>query len=309
MDEKIYDLIIIGTGPAGYTASIYSSRYKIEHLLIGEMPGGLMSTSHKICNYPSETEISGFDLLMKMENSVKFLGVNPIMNKVIDVNKKDNLFEITLSGDKKYLAKTLLLSIGTTRRKLNVKGEIEFLGKGVSYCSTCDAMFFKNKRVAVVGGGDAATTAALYLSNIAESVHQIYRGSELKGEVAWIDQVKNNPKVKVVFNTNVIELKGEGRLQKAILDNEIDGKKELDIDGVFIEIGSVPDEMLMQKIGVSVDKAGYIEVKADQKTNIDNVWAAGDITTNSNKFKQVITACSEGAVAAEAIFEYLQKSK
>lgn len=317
MDSKIYDLIIIGTGPAGYTASIYSSRYKVEHLLIGEMPGGLMSTSHKICNYPSETEISGFDLLMKMEKSVKHLGVNPIMSKVIDINKMDNLFEITLSGDKKYLAKTLLLSIGTTRRKLNVKGENEFLGKGVSYCSTCDAMFFKNKKVAVVGGGDAATTAALYLSNVAESVYQIYRGSELKGEVAWIDQVKNNPKVKVVFNTNVIELTGEGRLQKAILDKEVEGlglsgaegKKELEIDGIFIEIGSVPDEMLMGKIGVAVDKAGYIEVTADQKTNIENVWAAGDITTNSNRFKQVITACGEGAVAAEAIFEHLQKNR
>lgn len=309
MENKIYDLIIIGTGPAGYTASIYSSRYKVEHLLIGEMPGGLMSTSHKICNYPSETEISGFDLLMKMEKSVKHLGINPIMSKVVDINKKDGLFELTLSGDKKYLAKTLLLSIGTTRRKLNVKGEAEFLGKGVSYCSTCDAMFFKNKKVVVVGGGDAATTAALYLSNVAESVYQIYRGSELKGEVAWIDQVMNNPKVKVVFNTNVIELTGEGRLQKAILDKEIDGKKELEIDGIFIEIGSVPDEMLMRKIGVTVDKAGYIEVTADQKTNVGNVWAAGDITTNSNRFKQVITACGEGAVAAEAIFEHLQKNK
>lgn len=309
MDNKIYDLIIIGTGPAGYTASIYASRYKIDHLLIGEAPGGLMSSSHKICNYPSETEISGMDLMMKMENSVKALGINPIMNKVIDVSKKNNLFEITISGNKTYLAKNILLSIGTTRRKLNISGEKDFLGKGVSYCATCDAMFFRNKKVIVVGGGDAATTASLYLANIAEKVYQIYRGENLKGEVAWIDQAKNNPKIDIIYNTNVLELKGEIKLQKAILDKEINGNKELDIDGIFVEIGSVPDEMLMNKLGVNVDKAGYITVDASQKTNVENIWAAGDITTNSNKFKQVITACGEGAVAAEAIFEHLQRNK
>lgn len=309
MDSKIYDLIIIGTGPAGYTASIYASRYKIEHLLVGEAPGGLMSSSHKICNYPSETEISGMDLLAKMENSVKKLGINPIMSKVVNIEKNNDTYEITLSGEIKYQAKNLLLAIGTMRRKLNIPGENELLGKGVSYCATCDAMFFKNRKVIVVGGGDAATTASLYLSNIAEKVYQIYRGDSLKGEVAWIDQAKNNPKIEIIYNTNVLELKGDMRLQKAILDKEISGKKELDIDGIFVEIGSVPDEMLMNKLGVVVDGSGYITVNHEQKTNLDHVWAAGDITTNSNKFKQIITACAEGAVAAESIFENLQRNK
>lgn len=309
MDEKIYDLIIIGTGPAGYTASIYASRYKVEHLLIGEAPGGLMSSSHKICNYPSEIEISGMDLLTKMESSVKALGVTPMMNKVVDLVKKDNLFEVTLSGSKKYLAKNLLMAIGTMRRKLNIPGEKELLGKGVSYCATCDAMFFRNKKVVVVGGGDAATTASLYLANIAEKVYQIYRGDSLKGEVAWIDQAKNNPKINIIYDTNVLELKGEGRLQKVVLDKPVEGSNELEANGLFVEIGSVPDEMLMGKLGVIVDKSGYITVDGAQKTNTENVWAAGDITTNSNRFKQIITACGEGAVAAESIFEYLQRNQ
>lgn len=309
MDEKIYDLIIIGTGPAGYTASIYASRYKIEHLIIGEAPGGLMSSSHKICNYPSETEISGMDLLTKMENSVKTWGLSPIMSKVINIEKNNDVFSVTLSGGVKYQAKNLLLAIGTMRRKLNIPGEKELLGKGVSYCATCDAMFFRNRKVIVVGGGDAATTASLYLSSIAEKVYQIYRGDSLKGEVEWIDQAKNNPKIEIVYNTNILELKGEERLQKAILDKEINGSKELLTDGVFVEIGSVPDELLMNNLGVNVDKAGYITVDQGQKTNLENVWAAGDITTNSNKFKQIITACGEGAVAAENIFEHLQRNK
>ena len=170
-------------------------------------------------------------------------------------------------------------------------------------------MFYKNKTVAVIGGSDSANTAALYLAEVADKVYQIYRGNALRGETAWIDQILNNPKIELLLNTNIIELIGEKKLESLQLDHEHKGQQQLIIDGLFIEIGSDPDLKLIQQLNLTTNEKGYIMTQPDQTTSHPGIWAAGDITTNSNQFRQIVTASSEGAIAAESIFKYLQKTK
>jgi thioredoxin reductase (NADPH) len=302
------DLCIIGSGPAGLTAAVYAARYGIDQVVVGELDGGLMTSSHKICNYPSETEISGMALTQKMVDHVVQLGVPRINESAASIKEVGGFYEIKLSGGQTVRAKTVLLATGTKHRHLGLPNEKKLGGRGVSYCATCDAMFFKNKKVAVVGGGDSANTASLYLAEIAESVTQIYRGNALKGETAWIDQIQKHPKIKVLFGTNIVELLGESRLEGIRLDKPADGQDTLKVDGLFVEIGSDPDQTLIGQLGLKTDARGLIETQADQKTSRGGVWAAGDITTGSDGFRQIITAASEGAIAAQGIFKHLQKN-
>lgn len=304
-----YDLIIIGVGPAGYSASIYASRYKTNHIIIGEIPGGLATIAHKVCNYPSEIEISGVDLMEKMKKNVEHYNTEIINNKVVNIEKKEDLFKIKTQDKKEYEAKTILLAIGTKHRKLGLKNESQFVGRGVSYCATCDAMFYKDKTVVVVGGGNSAMTASLYLADVAKKVYQIYRGEVLKGEKMWQDQILKNEKIEVIYNTNIDEISGEKKVQAIKLDKEYNNSKELDVDGIFIEIGSEPDYGLIEQLNVETDENGFIKVKPNQSTNIEGVYAAGDITNGSDNFRQIITACSEGSIAANSIYKYLQSKK
>jgi len=302
-----YDLLIIGAGPAGFSASIYASRYRVKNAIISENIGGLLSTAHKVCNYPSETEILGSDLAEKMRVHAVELGAEIIMGKVSEINKTVDGF-IIKAGDKELSAKSILLATGTLPRRLNLDGESRLLGKGISYCATCDGAFFRNKTVAVIGSGSSALTAALHLAEIANKVYQIVRGGELKGETTWIEQVKNNSKIEVIFNTNIVGLVGENKLAKIILEPEFNGQKELAVDGLFVEIGSTPESEIFSNLGIEIDEGGYIKVAKDQATKALGVYAAGDITDGSNKLHQIITACAEGAIAAGSIFKYL-KSK
>ncbi|MCK4918676.1 MAG: FAD-dependent oxidoreductase [Candidatus Pacebacteria bacterium] len=306
-DKKTkYPLIIIGTGPAGLMASVYASRYKIEHLMIGEFLGGLILGAHKIGNFPSEKEISGIDLITKMKEQAESLGTSMLHNKVVDITKENQEFKITIQNGEEFWAKAVLLANGTENRKLNLPNEDNFLGKGVSYCATCDAAFFHDKTVAVIGGGDSANMASLYLSEVAKKVYQIYRKDELRGELMRIEKIKNNEKIEIIYNTEVTALVGGEKLEKIVLNKDYNGESELVVEGMFVEIGTIPQGELAESLSVEVDENKYIKVGADQKTNQEGVWAAGDITTGSNNFHQVITACSEGAIAAESIFKFLQ---
>ncbi len=292
-----YDLIIIGAGPAGLTAGVYAARYKLKTLIIGELTGGLISEAYEVCNFPTYSKINGFELSQLMVKQVTNLGVEIKQEEVIEISG----FTVKTNYGS-YSAKKLIIATGTKRRKLNVKGESEFLGKGVSYCATCDAAFFKNKIVAVIGGSDASLTAALLLSEFASKVYIIYRKSEFfRAEPAWVEQVMSNDKIKPVFNVNVIEIKGS----KFVEGVKLDDGSELSLDGVFIEIGSVPDLKLINNLGLKNDN-GYIIVNKKQETNINGVYAAGDIT--NNPLKQAVTACAEGAVAANSVYESLKKS-
>jgi thioredoxin reductase (NADPH) len=187
--------------------------------------------------------------------------------------------------------------------------EDRLIGRGISYCATCDAMFFRSKTVGVVGGSDAANTAALYLADIADKVYQIYRGRELRGETAWIEQIQANPKIITLFETNITKLLGQNRLEAVELDRPYEGVDRLALEGLFVEIGSDPDRTLSDALGLTIDDKGYIVTAPDQKTSRDGVWAAGDITTNSDGFRQIVTACSEGAIAAHSIHKYLMAKK
>ena len=305
-DEK-YDLVIVGSGPAGLTASIYATRYKLKTLVIGKINGGLMSQSHKICNFPTEKDITGLDLTQKMIENATSQGVTIIGDEIVNIKKEKEDFRVGLASDKNFSTKTIILASGTTHRHLGLDKEKEFLGRGLSYCATCDGMFFKDKIVGVVGGSDSALTSALYLSDIAKKVYLIYRGQKLRGEPVWVEKIDQQNNIEVLLKTNVTKLTGEERLTSVNLDKSYQEKNKLELDGLFIEIGHTPElGDHIKKLGIEVNEQGYIKVGSDQKTTCQGIWAAGDITTNSNGFRQIITACAEGAVAAENIFHYIQ---
>jgi len=310
IDKKnIYSLIIVGAGPAALTASIYASRYNINHLIIGEAIGGLAFEAHKICNFPTEFEIKGAELVSKIQKHVESLG-NPIMiDKVVGINRENNQFKLTTQSNKELFAETILLALGTRYRQSNLPNEKEFIGKGLSYCVTCDAMFYKDKVVAVIGGSDNAQMASLHLSEIAKKVYQIYRKDKLQGETFLINQIKNNKKIEVIYNTEISEIEGNGKIESIKLNNPYKGKNKIDIDGLFIETGTVPQKVLIEELSLETNNAGYIKVEINQTTSQEGVWAAGDITNGSNNVHQIITACSEGAIAAEDISKFLQNKK
>lgn len=303
-----YPLVIIGLGPAGLTASIYASRYKIKHLVIGQALGGLAFEAYKICNFPTEQEISGLEIVEKMKIHAESLGASLLIDKVIKVAEENKVFKIITQKGNIFWSEALLLATGTKHRQMNLPNEEKFIGRGVSYCAICDAVFYKGKTVAVVGGSNNANISSLYLARIAKKVYQIYRRDKLRGETAWIDQVKSHKKIEVVYNTKIVGLEGKEKLENIILDKHYRGAKKIAVDGLFVEIGTMPQQILTEELSLKTDKNNYIKVSLGQKTSCQGVWAAGDITTASNNFRQIITACSEGAIAAENIFKFLQKS-
>jgi len=305
----IYDLIIIGAGPAGITASIYASRFKINHLVIGEIPGGLITEAHSVCNFPGDNKITGFDLMQKMQGHARELGAEiKEMEKIVEIKKEGEIFSLKSESGQNFSTKNILLATGTKHRKLNIADEEKYLGKGIAYCATCDAMFFKDKIVGVVGGGNSAMTASLYLAEVAQKVYLLVKGTELNGEMVWVEQIEKNSKIEIKYQSEVLKVKGENKLEAVDLKLNDEIIEELNLDGLFIEIGTQPDPLLIEQLNLETDR-GYIKVGSSQKTNVVGVWAAGDITTNSNSVRQVITACSEGAVAAQDIFSLLQKNK
>lgn len=302
---NIYDMIIVGTGFAGYTAGIYASRYKMKNVIFGDVFGGQTAEAHIIGNYPGFEEITGPELMNKVRAQTLKLGTEEIMERVTAVTptERGDVLKVSTNSGKEYFTHYVLLTIGMKRRKLGVLGEEDFKGKGVTYCATCDGFFFKNKRVAIVGGGDAATTSALYMSTIASEVHLIVRKDRLKGETVWIDQVLANPKIKVHFNTTINEIAGTTKVERIKTTGDV---PEIELDGVFVEVGSEPDTAFINELGIKTNEKGFITVDHTQATNMPRIYAAGDITANSNNFEQLVTAAGEAAVATNAIFERLQ---
>lgn len=301
------DLAIIGAGPAGLSASVYASRYGIKHVVIGEIAGGLPTSTHEIGNWLGIPSISGVEFAQKSLEHAKNLGANIINAKVDQVEKNNDEFNLILSNGENISARTLLLAMGTRHRHLGVPGEKEFLGKGVSYCATCDGFFFKNKIVAVAGGNDSAASAAVYLADIAEKVYIIYRKDKIRAESYWIHTIESNPKMEVINNTNIKEIRGSEKVQEILLDNIYKNSDLLKVDGVFVEIGLEPNVDLGKDLEVELDEENFIRIELDGKTTAKGIWAAGDITNGSNKFRQIITAAAEGAIAANSIQKFLKK--
>ena len=301
----IYDLIIIGAGPAGLSAAIYASRYNLNTFIISEEIGGMAAEAYKIENYPGFKSIPGMELMNKFKEQVKGL-VDIKQERVIEF-KKENNFVITTKKSI-YKSKTVIVAAGTKRRKLNIKGEKEFLGRGVSYCATCDAAFFKDRIVGVVGGNDAAAMSALLLAEYAKKVFIIYRKEKIRAEPLRVSQLEKNKKITIINSTNVVAVNGDKMMSSVTLDREFNNSKELNLNGLFIEIGSIPSTVLTKKLGIKLDEEGYIIVDSSQKTNVNGFYAAGDITSGSNKFRQIITATSEGAIAAHSVYEFLKNN-
>ena len=292
---KTYDLIIIGSGPAGITAGIYAKNFGLDCLIIGQEAGGLINTAHKVDNYPGIFNISGKDLTKEFEKHRKHLKVELKKERVEMI---DNFKVFTHKNQ--YQAKSLILAFGTEQRKLNIVNKFE--GKGVSYRMDDNTFLYKNKTIAVVGGANAAVMSTVALSEKAKKIYLIYRKENLRADNIWINKVKKLKNVEVIYKANIAEIKGKSRLERIILDNG----KTLEISSLLIEAGTIPSAYLIKKMNIRTNKQGYIKVEKDQSTNIKGIFAAGDITTNSNEFRQITTACPEGAVAVLGVFNYLR---
>ncbi len=296
-----YDLIIIGAGPAGLTAGIYAARYNLKTLVIGEILGGYATEAYKVCNFPTYKEITGMEFARKMGEQVRSLGVEVKQEAAISVKKKNSGF-LVKSDSGEHTAKKIILACGTKKRKLGIKGEEKYEGRGISYCATCDGPVFKGKIVGVVGGGNSALTSALLLSEYAKKVYIIYRREKFfRPDPAWVDLIEKNKKIDVIFSSNVTDLQGDKFLKKIKLNSG----KELKIEGLFVEIGSVPCTELSRMLKVKHDESGYIIADKKQKTNIPGILAAGDIT--NPPLKQIVTAAAQGATASQTVFEELHK--
>jgi thioredoxin reductase (NADPH) len=303
--NRLYDVIIIGGGPAGLTAALYTSRNKHSTLLIEKgLIGGNINEAEKVDNYPGFPKgIGGMELTALMHEQALLYGTEVVNDEVTYVNIEDNTRTVkTTQGD--YSAKALIITGGSERQKLNVPGEKEFSGKGVSYCATCDGPFFRDKRVAVVGGGNAALYEALHIAKFASNVSIIHRRDQLRATPVVQDKVFAEPKINVIWNSVVKEVQGEIFVNKLKLADVKNNKESfLEIDGVFVAIGLVPNTSYLKNI-VPLNDKGYIIVNNKMETGVPGIYAAGDIRQNS--IRQVIAAAGDGAVAAISAANYIE---
>ena len=303
----MYDLIILGAGPAGLSASVYASRYEINHLVIGNVFDGSLTKAHLVENWPGRKSIKGSDLVMEFYEHAKSFGAEIRQEEIVGVDKRNEEFIIKTNLNKIYKSKTILIALGTKHRKLNISGEEEFLGKGVSYCAVCDGAFFKNKITAVVGGGNSAAMAVEMLSEYASKTYLIYRKHLIRCEPIILDRLKENPKIEIIYDTNVIKILGDKKVEFIEIDKKYKGSNKIKLDGLFVEVGSVPAINFVRKLGIETDKKSYIIIDQSGATNIAGVYAAGDITSGSNNLHQIVTAVSEGAIATTNIYEDLKR--
>jgi thioredoxin reductase (NADPH) len=312
-DQNEYDLVIIGSGPAGLAASIYASRYKLSNLVLGKKQGGTIGLAHNVENYPGFKQVSGLNLMNQIEEHATHLGAKIVYDPVQKIEKDGDSLKVYTVAGKEVFANSVVIATGTRRKKLNIPGEEKYLGKGVSYCTTCDAPFYQDQKVALIGGSDGAVSGAVHVAEYAEKVYLIYRGEKLKAEPAWKSEwkkIEDSGKGVTIFNTNVTQIKGDGKRVQAIqLDKPFQGKKELGVNGIFIEIGGVPGTKLAEELGVETDDNGYIEVDKNMQTNISGVFAAGDCTNFLPDVQQMITASAMGAIAARGIYEYVKQEE
>ena len=315
--EKVYDTIIIGNGPAGLTAAIYSARAGYQALVVSDNPsgGGQIATTYEVANYPGLNGISGMELGEKFREHAKELGAEELVDRVSaieeasDAESEEAGFPLlsVVTGKGRLLAKSVIIATGADHRKLQVPGEDRLSGAGVSYCATCDGGFFRKKTVAVVGGGDVALEDAIYLSRFAEKVYIIHRRDEFRGVKVLQDELLSNEKIEPIYDTVVTEIIGENSVKSLKLKNVKTGEeRELPVNGVFIAVGIKPN---LEGIGglPELDDAGYIKAGENCVTSIPGIFAAGDVRTKA--LRQVITAAADGANAVTSIGRYFTEGK
>ena len=296
-----YDLIIIGAGSAWYPTGMYASRYNIKNLIIGAQPGGALATSHKVENYPGTLSAGGAEIMENFKAHAVNAGSEMLQEMVTKVEKIEWGFEVTTSSGKVFTSKYVVLATGNKYRHLWAKGESEFLGKWVSYCATCDGMFFQKLDVVIVWGGNTALTEALYLADICNKVYIFHRKDTFRAEDIWIEQAKKRENIEFVLNEEVEEIAWSMFVEKIILKSG----KELKADGIFLAVWSDPNTSLVHHLEPKMDNEGCLVVDARQQSSVPGLYAAGDVTTNSNKFKQTIMSAAEWCLAANSIHEDL----
>lgn len=293
----MYDIIIVGAGPAGLTAAIYALRANKKVLIFeAKACGGQILNAHKVENYPGIESINGFDFANTLYEQVKKLGGLFLFETVVRI--EDDNTVVTNNG--RYNSKAIILATGSVNRKLNIDRETDFLGKGVSYCATCDGNFYKNKDVAVVGGGNTALTDAIYLSNIARKVYLIHRNDSFRGESKYIENINGINNIEVIMNVNVSKLIGEDILSGIELDNG----RIIDINALFIAVGQSPKNEIFSNVIELTDK-GYIKTEDGVHTSKKGVYVAGD--TREKMLRQLVTATSDGAIAATTAIKEMEK--
>lgn len=300
----IYDVIILGSGPAGLSAAIYAQRARLNTLVIEEKPlsGGQILDTYEVDNYPGLQGIGGFELGMKFREHADTLGVSFHTAQVQKVQTAGNLKEV-VTDKEIFKSKSVIVATGATHRKLGVPGEEEFVGVGVSYCATCDGAFFKGKTVAVVGGGDVALEDALFLARGCEKVYLIHRRDEFRGAKILQEQVEKTENIIVLWNSEVKEIQGENKVEKIVVHNNIEETDtQLEVQGIFIAVGIQPNNEAVKEV-VALDEQGYVKALEDTVTSEPGIFAAGDIRTK--QLRQVITAAADGANAVTSIEKYL----
>ena len=298
-----YDVAIVGGGMAGLTAAIYCLRFKLTTVAFAKEPGGAINESHLVENWPGVQSIKGAQLMERVVKQAEALGAKFIFDEVNAVAAASGAFEVRTAGGQAARAAAVILATGCERRKLGVPGEKEYTGRGVSYCATCDAFFFKGKTVAVIGGSDSAVGSAELLSEFARKVYIIYRRERLRAEPLRVDRALANPKIEVVYESWVESIEGRDTVRAVRLN----GERSLAVDGVFVEIGFDPSRKLTEQLGIELDESGFIRIDEGCHTNVEGVFAAGDVTTGSDKIRQLVTAAAEGAIAAENVYKYIKR--
>ena len=296
--EEIYDIIIIGQGVAGMTSAVYGARAGAKVLILEKNAvGGQVALTYEIGNYPAFQSISGIELVDNMQKQIHALGVEVRYCKVEKIENGE--IKTVFTKNKQYKTKTIILCLGAHPRKLGLPSETQFAGKGVSYCAVCDGAFFRNKPVAVVGGGNVAIEDANYLAKIASKVYVLVRKNKLRAQQILIDTLNDNiqsGKVEVLYNTEIDEICGTNKVEKIIVKNNVSGQNsEIELSGVFIAVGRDADTELVKDI-VELDENGYIVVDKNKQTSASGIFSAGDCT--NTVLRQIVTACADGAIAA-----------
>jgi len=305
----IYDMIIVGSGCAGLAGAMYAGRMGMKVLVLGEMRGGVITTTNIVENYPGFVSLTGLELAQKLEEHAKAYPTVEIKDELvkgIGRNSKDGSFTVTSDGGS-YSSKTIIFATGTAYKKLGVPGEKEYANRGVHYCALCDGAFYKGKTVAVIGGSDTAAKDALVLTQWAGKAYMIYRGEKIRPEPPNYVRVMENRKIEIIYNTNVLEIKGEKKVTGAVLDKPHKGSTSLPLDAVFVAIGHTALSKLASDAGVAVNEKGEVKINRNSETNVPGFYAAGDVT--DTRFKQAIVGVGEAVEAVYSAYLFLEGKK
>ncbi len=305
-EEKIYDVVIIGAGPAGMTAAVYTSRANLSTLMIERgIPGGQMANTEEVENYPGFDTILGPELSTKMFEHAKKFGAEYAYGDVSEIIDGEE-YKTIKSGTKEYKTRSIILSTGAEYKKMGVPGEKELGGRGVSYCAVCDGAFFKQKNLVVVGGGDSAVEEGVYLTRFADKVTIVHRRDKLRAQKILQDRAFANDKIDFIWNATVKEInEADGKVGSVTLQSTVDGtESEFAADGVFIYIGMLPLTKPFESLGI-LNEAGYIVTNDNMETNVPGIFAAGDVREKT--LRQIVTATGDGSIAAQAAQHYVEE--